>query len=71
MRKVALVLTAAALAFGVVGPAQAMTTNVRHSYVYYDSAEGNIVGYYIYYCDDTVGWSGYITPFYTEEHSDC
>lgn len=62
----------AALAVAVSGPAYAFQTGVRHYFTYYEGYVGGpIVGYTIYYCDDTVQYNGVITQYYDQDSYDC
>jgi hypothetical protein len=68
MKKLGFVLAAAVLFAS--SPAYAFTT-IQHRYVFYDQAEGSIVGYLEVYCDNTTLQTGRLTAFYDEEHFDC
>lgn len=67
MKKIALAFAALALA---AAPASA-SSGVQHYYIFYDKAEGDIVGYLTIYCDGTTNQNGPLTAFYYEEHYDC
>jgi hypothetical protein len=68
MRKFGLAFTLAVMVASSPAFAQ---TGLQNRYTYYDRPEGNIVGYVLTYCDNSVQSNGYLTPYYDEEHFDC
>jgi hypothetical protein len=67
-KKAAFLVAALILSFS--SPAFAFD-GLRDRYVYYDRPEGEIVGYVLVWCDNSVTGNGYPTPYYDEEHFDC
>ncbi|HEX2764633.1 MAG TPA: hypothetical protein VHM92_12430 [Allosphingosinicella sp.] len=44
---------------------------LKDRWVYYDRPHGEVVGYVLVWCDNSVTGNGYLTPYYDEEHYDC
>jgi hypothetical protein len=69
MKKAALVVLT--LFMGLSSPASAFD-GLRLRHVYYATVDKEeVVGYTLFWCDNTVTGNGYITPYYDEEHYDC